>query len=164
MIITTRPPEAEDAAAVSQLVREAGTLEPNTTYAYLLLCSHFSETSAVAEADGRLVGCVLGYRIPDRPRTLFVWQIGVHSSARRNGVGRRLLSELVRRPSLSDVEYLETTIAPSNEASRRLFERWADLHDFQVKSAGAFDASLFGPAGNHEREDILCIGPLKTQS
>lgn len=164
VIITTRPPASQDAAAISQLVREVGTLEPNTTYAYLLLCAHFSDTSAIAEADGRIVGCVLGYRIPDRPRTLFVWQIGVHESARRTGVGRRLLSELVRRPTLSDVEYLETTIAPSNAASRRLFERWANLQDATVATAGAFESSLFGPAGSHEQEEILRIGPLKKQA
>uniref|UniRef100_A0A0G4I658 N-acetyltransferase domain-containing protein n=1 Tax=Chromera velia CCMP2878 TaxID=1169474 RepID=A0A0G4I658_9ALVE len=47
-----RKPTVDDGAAITELVRSAGTLEPNTTYAYLLLAFFFSDTCVVAEADG----------------------------------------------------------------------------------------------------------------
>src|SRR5690606_24057476 len=104
-VVTTRPPLPGDAAAVAQLVRQTETLEPNSTYAYLLLCTHFAETSVVAESGGALVGCALGYRVPSRPHTLFIWQIGVHPTAQRRGVALRLLDDLMRRPALRDVTH-----------------------------------------------------------
>lgn len=158
--ILTRQPTPGDAASVTDLVRSVGTLEPNTTYAYLLLCSHFSQTSALAEREGKLVGCALGYRLPEQPRTLFIWQIGVDEGARRQGVARHLLDELIHRDALSDVAYIETTVAGSNHASRGLFERWAKQRNFELQTVGVFECSLFGPPGSHEQEEILRIGPL----
>ena len=49
--IVYRPPSVEEGTAVWQLIRDAGVLDLNFTYCYLLLCKHFSETCAVAE-DG----------------------------------------------------------------------------------------------------------------
>lgn len=158
--LTSRRPTPADAAHVTDLVRRAGTLESNTAYAYVLLCSHFSGTSAIAERDGTLVGCLLGYRIPERPQTLFLWQIGVDESERRRGVARHLLDELLHRHALSDVAYIETTVGRSNLASRGLFEQWAKQHEFELRAVGVFESSLFGPPASHEPEDILRIGPL----
>lgn len=157
--LTARLPAPEDAAAVARLVRETRTLEANSTYAYLLLCTHFAPTSVLVESNGSLVGCALGYRIPNRPSTLFIWQIGVHPSSQRRGVALRLLNDLLRRPSLFDVKDFETSIAPSNEASRALFERWANAHDMPCQRIGVLERALFGTESNHEEENLYRIGP-----
>jgi L-2,4-diaminobutyric acid acetyltransferase len=159
--LRTRAPHSRDATFVAKLVTDAGTLEVNTTYAYVLLCTHFAETCAVAERAGEIIGCALGYRVPARSNTLFVWQIGVQQTARRLGIGRRLLNELVSRPQLADVQFLETTVAPSNAASRSLFERWATEHGTRLRCVGVFESSLFGSTCEHENEEVLQIGPFR---
>ena len=143
---TTRPPTIEDAAAVVELVRSSGVLEPNTAYAYVLLCSHFSSTSAVAELDGRVVGCCLGYRIPQQPKSIFLWQIGVDSTCRRMGIAGLLLDGLCARPELRDVESFELSIAPSNTASFKLFETWASKRGLSLERVGCFQSAVFGCA------------------
>lgn len=162
--LTSRPPRAADAAQVSELVRRAGTLEPNSTYAYVLLCTHFAETGQVAESGGRIVGCALGYRLPQDPSTLFLWQIGVAPDARRRGIARQLLSDLLTRCSPSGVERLETTVAPSNAASRKLFESWSQEQGFSWETSGRFDSCLFGDPGVHEDEQILRITCARRES
>src|SRR5690606_7644379 len=129
---TLRAPTQADGAGVAALVRAAGQLEPLTTYAYLLLCSHFAETAAVAERAGELAdvarvlaGVTSGSRLPDDATRLFVWQIGVHPAARGQGLAKLLLAVLADRPSLRDIVWMEQTIAPSNQASNRLFESFA---------------------------------------
>src|SRR5690606_32932579 len=86
-------PTLDDGAAVAALVRESGALEPNTTYAYLLLSHYFGESSLLCRRGSELVGCVLGFRVPGRPRTLFIWQIGVSPSARGRGLASKILDE-----------------------------------------------------------------------
>jgi L-2,4-diaminobutyric acid acetyltransferase len=62
-----RKPTPADAADIHALVEECKPLDVNSTYAYLLLCSHFASTCIVAE-DGRgLAGFISGYCKPDDP-------------------------------------------------------------------------------------------------
>jgi diaminobutyrate acetyltransferase len=84
---TLRSPTVDDGAAIWQLVRETGVLDENSAYAYLLLCRDFARTSLVAERDSQLAGFVTAYRPPQRLQMLFVWQISVSQSARRQGLG-----------------------------------------------------------------------------
>jgi L-2,4-diaminobutyric acid acetyltransferase len=154
-----RAPRAEDGLAVWRLIEEVGTLERNTAYAYVLLCTHFSDSCVVAEADGRLAGVVLAYRPPHRDDTLFVWQVGVHASMRGRGLGRRLLEAAVSR---TGVRWLEATVAPSNEASHHLFTGFARARGVACHIGPGFGAELFAPG--HEAEALFHIGPLETLS
>lgn len=156
-IVTTRSPSIQDTAEISQLIRSTGFLEPNTTYAYLLLSHHFSATSAVAECGGEIVGCLLGYRLPEQRDCLFVWQVGTLAAHRRRGIGRRLLREIHSRRALQDLKHLEFTIAPTNAPSLSLFESWAREIGTEMTQVGKFSAALFG-ASNHEDEEVFRIG------
>lgn len=160
--ITMRQPTAADGAAVRALVEACGTLEPNTTYAYLLLCTHFADTCVVAERDGELVGMVLAYRPPTRPTSVFVWQVGVHDSARGQGLGGRLLEATVAAPGCEGVTHLEATVAPSNTASQRLFEGFARRASVPCDVTTGFTAADFG--AGHEAEPLYRIGPLRRTS
>lgn len=161
LLLNFRRPQVADAAAVWNLVRETGVLDQNSAYAYLLLFRDFADTCLVADDGGTIAGFVTGYRPPERPDVLFVWQIGVSPAAQRRGLGRRLLSELVGtvRRHGSPVDYIEATISPSNAASRRLFERLADDLGVPFHRAECFLESHF-PAGGHEEEPLIRIGPL----
>src|SRR5699024_8751408 len=86
-----RQARAEDGGRMYELVREMGGLELNTAYFYVLFCIDFADTCVVAEVDGKLAGFVLGHRPPQRPDTVFVWQVGVAPFMRKQGMARRLL-------------------------------------------------------------------------
>jgi L-2,4-diaminobutyric acid acetyltransferase len=155
-----RAPKREDAASVHRLVLESEALEANTRYAYLLLATHFADTAVVAEQAGEVVGFVAAYRPPIRPESVFVWQVGVASSARGRGLARRMLEALLRRPACGDVKYLEATVGTSNAASRRLFTSVARTLDVPCHVGPGFEAGDFGDEA-HEAEDLFRIGPLK---
>jgi L-2,4-diaminobutyric acid acetyltransferase len=157
--IFLRNPTVVDAAKIWRLVRDSGVLDENSCYAYLLLFHHFSETCVIAEREEAIVGFVAAYRPPTRTDAVFVWQIGVASKARREGLGKRMLRHLVGLPACRDVKYLEATVTPSNLASRRLFESFARESNAAVTWSEAFRAKHFG-SNSHEDEELVRIGPL----
>ncbi len=137
--IEIRNPVPEDAAGLWHFVGDSG-LEQNTCYTYLLLCSHFGSGSLVAVRSGGIVGCVLGYRPPTHPDTIFVWQIGVRADLRGQGLAGRLLERFVALGFYHECRYLEATIGTGNEASKRLFAEFARKHQADcVSSAGALN-------------------------
>lgn len=157
-----RQPERGDAAAMLALVEESGVLEPNTCYAYLLVCTHFADTSIAAVNGDELRGFIAGYLIPERPDTVFVWQIGVAAAARGAGLGKRMLLELVRSPGCENVRFLETTVTPSNEPSQGLFRSFAREVDAPCNEGPGFEVEDFGESG-HESETLFRIGPFGKQ-
>lgn len=136
---------------------QSTSLDRNSPYAYLLWGDHFSATSRIAWDDDGLVGFVVGHLVPDRPDTLFVWQVGVADRARGLGLASRLLDEVVDSPG--GVRFVEATVTPSNEASDRLFRSFAHRHGAAVDTAVAYDEELF-PTEGHETEIRYRIGPM----
>lgn len=153
-----RPPSPEDAASVWQLVGGSGVLDLNSPYAYLLLCSDFSETSVVAEAAAGIVGFVGAYRPPPRPDSVFVWQIVTAPELQGSGLGASLLEALLGRQACRDVRFLEATVTPSNEPSRALFAGFARRRGLPLVELTVFGAELF--PSEHEEEVRVRIGPL----
>lgn len=159
--IRFRPAVVEDGAEMWRVARDSGGLELNTTYAYLLLASHFADTSVVAETEGKVVGFVGAYRPPRKPDVIFVWQIGVDGEMRGRSVGKRLLHHLVGLPACKDVRMMETTVTPSNTASQRLFKGFARERGAQVEVGTGYPAELF-KYEDHEAEDLFRIGPWES--
>ena len=150
-----------DASKILQLVRDSGVLDTNSAYLYLLLCRDFTDTCLVALQRDSLVGFVTGYRLPRQPSTLFVWQIGVASNAKRRGIASSLLHQLVERCDPATVSAIEATIAPSNSASRSLFECLArTLNSAIVDLPNEGFAESDFPPGDHEAEPRIRIGPI----
>ena len=158
--ITLRQPCLQDGAAMCQLVQETTPLDPNSCYAYLLLCTHFSDTCVVADEGGDLIGFVSAYRPPTDPDVLFVWQVGVKPVARGRGLAKRMIRNLLERDTCESVNFLEATVTPSNVASQALFRSLADEHDVRCAERCWFPAETFG-SGEHEAEVLFRIGPLQ---
>jgi L-2,4-diaminobutyric acid acetyltransferase len=158
--IVFRHPTIPDGLALWRLVGEAGTLDLNSTYAYLMVCRDFAETCIVAEEAGRIRAFVMGYQPPRRPDTVFVWQIGVAPEARQQGLGSRVLDRLLKSDACSTVRFLETNVTPSNQASRALFEGLARRLDARIEELEGFGSTLF-PDPSHEPERLLRIGPFE---
>lgn len=130
----------------------------NSSYAYLMWCHDFADTSLVARVGDDVVGFVIGYRRPTAPDTVVVWQIAVDRSQRGRGTAGALLDALVSRLAENGVRYMETTITPDNAASNALFASLAQRWSAAMDRAGTFDAAEF--PDEHESEARFRIGPF----
>lgn len=152
-------PESIDGFEVHRLVQSSPPLDANSVYCNLLQCTHFDGTSICAKRDGQLVGFVSGYIIPTRPNTLFIWQVVVAESARGQGLAGRMLNALLECPECGKVDYIETTITPSNTASQALFKKFAATHGAEPSITEGFDRKLHFH-DHHESEELWRIGPF----
>lgn len=158
--ITLRRPVSEDGRAVFTLIMECPPLDINSVYCNLLQCSHFRDTSVIATDEQGAAGFISGYIIPDRPDTLFIWQVAVSDRARGQGLARRMLDEILQRPQCAEVRHVETTITEDNAASWALFESLARGYQATLKRSLMFDKKLhFGD--RHDSEILARIGPLQ---
>lgn len=164
-----RRPTAEDGAAVHRLIAGCPPLDRNSLYCNLLQCSHFAATCVLAEhvgtaAPGRedpgdLAGFVSGYRRPDHDDVLFIWQVAVAAAARGNGLGRRMVLDILRGPACAGVTMLQTTITSDNAASWALFESVARAMRARCASTPLFDRERHF-VGQHDTEMLVSIGPF----
>lgn len=145
------------------MVAETEVLDLNSTYAYLLLATDFADTSIVAEIDGALQGLITGYRPPQRPDVLFVWQVAVAPAAQGNGLAAEMLDHLVRRVRADQrgrALTVEATVAPDNAPSRAFFGAFARRHGVPLTEHAHFTAEQLDPDLSHADEPLLRIGPL----
>ncbi|MDH5509575.1 MAG: diaminobutyrate acetyltransferase [Nitrospinota bacterium] len=154
-----RTPERKDGSALYRLIRDCPPLDVNSIYAYCLLADHFAKTVVLAEYENGLAGAVTAYIRPENPDTLFVWQIAVVADARRAGLGKKMLHGLMERPVCSGVKYMETTISPSNEASKNLFISLAQQLKCGIETRPFLSVADFAE-GVHEEEHLYRIGPF----
>jgi len=131
----------------------------------MLVCTHYRQTSNLAEINGEIVGLVSGYCIPDLPQDIniyFIWQVAVDERLRGKGVALRMLKNLLEREKHRDFAYIDTTISPSNIASQNLFKSLAKELNAPIQRQKLFDQTLFGKDA-HEDEDLYRIGPINTK-
>lgn len=159
--VALRKPVAEDGSRVWELVAACPPLDRNSMYCNLLQCRDFSETSVLAELEGEAVGWISGYRRPEEPSTLFIWQVAVHERARGLGLARNMLFELLERRNLRDIVWIQTTITPDNHASHALFRSVAAGANTSLEETSCFDEEQHFK-GRHASERLITIGPLNT--
>lgn len=159
-VFTLRKPSERDGLKVSELVERCPPLDTNSLYANLLQCTHFSDTSVVAEDEsGNPAGFIPAYRLPTRPDTLFIWQVAVDPAARELGVGLSMLESLLDRLLPRGVRFLETTISPTNAPSRALFLKLFSRYKVVFSTRPFFSKDVhFG--GDHDDEELYHAGPF----
>jgi ribosomal protein S18 acetylase RimI-like enzyme len=114
----------------------------------------------LAEEDGRAVGflfCVLGDR---GRRTAHVTDIYVRPDARRRGIGRALLAEVVEPARAARLDHVSLEVLLRNTEARRLYERlgFVPMDIFMVAPLGTFAERV----GSEERPRSL--GSLHVQT
>ncbi|WP_305909140.1 diaminobutyrate acetyltransferase [Methylomarinum sp. Ch1-1] len=160
LTIELRPPLPEDGASVFKLVERCPPLDINSMYCNLLQSSHFAATSVAALLDGELVGFISGYLIPERPDTLFIWQVAVAEQARGQGLASSMAQNILARPQCRNVTHIETTITEANQASWALFQGLANKLQTELQSSVMFDRGKhFDHA--HDTEMLVKLGPLR---
>lgn len=142
-----------------RVARDSDELDLNSSYKYMLFARDFARTCRVAVVGDRVVAFVLGYRRPEAPERLFVWQIAVDEDHRGAGLAGRLLDDLV---AVGDTEapvvFVETTITDDNTASQRLFAAFAERRSAPNEVSDLFDAPDF--PDRHDAERLHRIGPI----
>lgn len=154
-----REPKPSDGAAVWNLIRRCPPLDVNSGYSYLLLCERFADTCVVCEVDGEIVGFVSGFLPPTKPDCLFIWQVAVDERMRGKGLGPTMILRILGREFCRHVQSLETTVSPSNEASRRMFQSVAKSLKGNYHEDEHFDSAII-PEDGHESENLVTIGPF----
>lgn len=157
--IAFRHPRKSDGAAINELIAECGVLDENSVYCNFLQCTHFANTCLLAERGDEIVGWVSGYRLPEDPEALFIWQVAVSATARGQGLASRLITNLLAQDSCAGVNRLKTTITPGNEASWALFGSVAEQLDANLNRAAWLERDAHFD-GEHETEHMVEIGPF----
>ncbi len=158
-VLTVGPPTVEDGVAMWRLAGETGVLDVNSRYSYLIWCRDFAATSVVAKLDGEVVGFITGYRRPDAPNVLLVWQVAVGAAARGRGVAGTMLDRVFAQAP--GVAFMETTVTPDNEASIAMFTAFARRNSTEIHRSDLFSADLLGDG--HEPENLYRIGPIPSE-
>lgn len=165
--LTIETPSTSDGAAVWRIARDSGWLDLNSSYAYLMWCHDFADSSVVAtvrdstatgDKTREVVGFVLGYVKPRSPDTVVVWQVAVDDSQRGKGLAGTLLDALLHRLDGQGVHYLEASVTPGNVASAGLFSSLARRWDAELTRTMLFDSAQF--PDEHESEELFRIGPV----
>jgi L-2,4-diaminobutyric acid acetyltransferase len=160
--ILFRMPVIEDGYAAHQLIAQSPPLDLNSVYSYYILSDHFRNTCVVAEHEGKVVGFLSAYRVPEQPETLFVWQVVVNKAMRGQRVAWRMLESLLKRFEEGQIRFVEATVNPSNIASRKLFEHLAREQGTSIEERTYLEADAFGASESHESEILLRV-PLNKQ-
>ncbi|WP_278235201.1 diaminobutyrate acetyltransferase [Isoptericola sp. AK164] len=155
--LTIRRPDVSDGAAMWRVARDSGSLDLNSSYAYLLLADHFADTCRIALMGGDVVGFVTGYRLPADPTRYFLWQVAVDERARGHRLAGRLIDAVI--DDQPEVSSLVTTVTEDNTSSRRVFQRWAEQRGATLDEVTGFEAHHF-PDG-HEAEPLLVIDGIR---
>lgn len=150
-----RKPDANDGAAIWELIRACKPLDENSMYANLIQADHFRDTCVVAEMDGEIIGWISGHMIPGED-AFFVWQVAVSPDARGIGLGKIMLLDLIDRDETRDATTLKTTITKDNAASWGLFRSFADDIGGELTDTPHFkkDAHFDGA---HDTEHLVSI-------
>jgi len=135
---TFREPTPADGPEIWELIQACKPLDENSMYCNLIQCDHFRDTCVVAELDGRIVGWISAYRLPDDAEALFVWQVAVSKDARGMGLDGRMLQALVRRGVCKDITRMQTTITRDNEASWAMFRSFANRQGGELEAEAHF--------------------------
>lgn len=157
-----RAPVSTDGATVWKLIGATNVLDDNSLYCNLLQATHFASTCAIAEQDGKVVGWLSGYIPPEHPDTYFVWQVCVSDVARGQGLGRRLIGDVLARPACRAVTTLQCTITHDNEPSWGLFTGVARKLEAQLRQVELFEKDTHFD-GLHDSEYVVSIGPFSPE-
>mgnify|MGYP003335715068 CR=1 FL=1 len=159
--ISIKKPKQSDGKDLWMIAKQTGVLDLNSSYSYNLIATHFSETSAVTFLEDKPAGFLSAYLIPKSPQILFIWQIGVMPQYQGKGFAFAMIKNVLSRQVCQKVTSINTTITPSNTASRKLFQKVSHLLNAEFNCSSFYSPMDF--PDTHEEEDLITIGPFNTK-
>ncbi|QKF82306.1 diaminobutyrate acetyltransferase [Halarcobacter ebronensis] len=157
--IYIRKPTKEYSKQVFRLIKECENLDLNSEYLYLLQNTHFKESCSIAVCENRVVGFVSGYKLPNEPEILFIWQVAINEEFRGIGLANKLISNTLKRKLNSGITRIHTTVSPDNKSSIKMFTKLAKNLDTKIIAKKFFKKEDF--INSHEEEVLYEIGPIK---
>lgn len=159
MKIKIRKPIKADGKEIFNLVKDTKVLDVNSEYLYLLQCTYFSDTCAVAVDNGKVIGFVSAFIEPKDKSHFFIWQVAVNEEYRGKGIAKQIITYLLEQQK--EIEYITATISPSNKASESLFLKLSKSLETNIELEKIYDVEDFNHA--HEDEILYKIGPLQKE-
>lgn len=155
---TIRVPKKEDGKHIFKLIKDGGVLDLNSQYLYLLQTTHFQNTCCVIEDQNNIIGFVSGYYLPKDSKKLFIWQVAVKKEYRGQNLAFLMINDIVKR---EDINYILSTVSPSNNSSKRVFEKCANYYNTKIEKSTLFSLEDF--ISSHEEEIQFKIGPINKE-
>ncbi|WP_318457712.1 diaminobutyrate acetyltransferase [Photobacterium leiognathi] len=155
-------PTAKDGDEIFNLIADCPPLDTNSSYCNFLQSTHFHKTCVIARCNGQIAGFISGYKKPDEPSTLFVWQVAVSHQYRGHGLAFNMLQELITRDELHPITAIETTITEDNRASWALFRKLDARHGEHGEVSTFLDEDIHFK-GKHDTEFLYRIPLTHTQ-
>jgi ribosomal-protein-alanine N-acetyltransferase len=127
MVVRVRPAVADDLLRLIEIAAHSATAAQWNPAEYQKLCAPDSQQNRitlVAEEAAQVVGFIVGRRTGQE------WEIeniAVTGSARRRGLGTRLLGEFMDMVRSRGGREIFLEVRESNLAARALYEKWAFL-------------------------------------
>jgi len=146
-----------------EIVSKCPPLDLNSKYAYFLIGEHFSKTSIVVTDGQDIIAMTSAYVNPQKEDTLFIWQVAVLPEYRGMNLGHKMINEILKRPLLKKIKYLETTITEKNTASKKVFLNLAKNLNCHIKKKEFLSSEDFTGIKDrtfHESELLYKIGPF----
>lgn len=158
--IKINKPKKSQTKEIIKLVKDTKILDVNSEYLYFLQTIHFNEFCCVAvdEAkNNKLIGFVSGYLIPNE-NSLFIWQVAVDKKYRGLGLAQKMILKIVNRKAMKKINFIKTTVSPSNKSSIRVFEKVAYELNTKIKKHKFLKMKDF--TNSHEDEPMYVIGSI----
>ena len=157
--VIIKEPSKSFSKEIYKLVESTKVLDVNSEYLYLLQSTHFKDTCAIAIMEEQVVGFVSAYKLPNEANKLFIWQVAVDERLRGYGLANKLMLNILKRKENINLNYINTTVSPSNKSSIRAFEKLTSVLKTKMISKDFFEKEDF--INQHEEEVLYEIGPFK---
>lgn len=132
--------EEKDIASIKELIKDCSPfLGCNGTYTYWMMATVYKGYSFVAEEEGRLCGFVTALPVPDH-NSLFIWQLGVSPSHRKQGIAYRLIDMVFQQAKIKGYGGIITGIDAKNTGSLSTFRKLSENYKLKSEIIGKFDA------------------------
>jgi len=153
-----RHPTINDAGEMWRIAKET-SLDLNSSYSYLMMAELFSDTCLIVEDQDEIVAFTTAFEFKKSPDTLFVWQIAVKPSYRKEKLAQKMLYHLVED---TGALYVQATIEEENKASFGLFESLAEKFDTRFWKTDGFEETHF--PDEHDSEAMIKVGPIAQEN
>ncbi|PJO44807.1 GNAT family N-acetyltransferase [Lysinibacillus xylanilyticus] len=82
-----------------------------------LFFDHFTQTSFVAEKDGKLVGFLIGFLSQTHPNEAYIHFVGVHPEYRKHNIGKHLYNNFFNAVKQNNRSVVRCVTSPVNKVS-----------------------------------------------
>ena len=151
-----RAPVPEDGARIAALAKDFTSGKARDLPETLVGRGAFSETSVLAELDGKLLGWVSAYILPYDPQTLFIWTVEVVKVERNPELSSLMLGYLMRQEPCAGVTRVQTVISCDEDRPWTLFRRFARWQHSRMDIQPYFTQALT-PHKRHENDNMVTI-------